>query len=257
MTQPIEESHAGRVIGRRVVRFNSLPSTNSLALSWAKDPSLHGTVILAAEQSAGRGRHGRRWLAPPGQCVLLSTIVFPPADCRRPPLLTAWAAVSACEVAERLTGQPAALKWPNDVLMTGRKVAGVLIEQRGAATVAGIGLNVNQGAELHSAGLSGATSLALAAGYSFDVAAAAESLIDQLDHWYDSISRSGAGALEDEWRKRLALEGRQVSVEASGQELSGTLTALRFAGITLAPHSGGLHTFAPESVSRLTPLAAT
>lgn len=242
-----------RTIGHRVLRFDSLPSTNSYALQWADDPATHGTVILAGAQTAGRGRQERRWLAPPGAGVLLSTIVFAPPQARRPPVLNAWAAVAVCEVAERLTGIPAVLKWPNDVLMAGRKVCGILIEQRGAATVVGIGLNVNQAtSDFEEAGLLKATSLAIVAGHPFEVPAVAAELVAELDHWYAPVSRTNVATLEAAWQERLDLEGKHVLVEAEGRAVSGQLAGLRFAQLALTLPTGESLTLVPEAVTRLT-----
>src|SRR5206468_7692987 len=87
-------------------------------------------VVLAREQTAGRGQHGRAWQAPAGSSVLLSVLLCPPPALRRPALLTAWAAVSVCETILQLTGLQAKIKWPNDVLIRGRKVCGILIESK-------------------------------------------------------------------------------------------------------------------------------
>src|SRR6516165_10834563 len=136
---------------KRILEFDTVVSTNTVALELANDPANHGVVILAREQTAGRGQYGRSWLAPAGSSLLLSILLFPPPALRRPPLLTAWAAVSVCDLCHQLTGLPARIKWPNDVLIEGRKVCGILIEQRSTgvdsfASVVGIGLNVTQNA---------------------------------------------------------------------------------------------------------------
>src|SRR5260221_2302870 len=123
-------------IGRRVYHFAQLPSPIDFAASLADDPANAGNVVLADEQTTGRGQYGRRWVAPPGSSVLMSVLLFPPPELRRPVILTAWAAVSVCETIRQATGEQAKIKWPNDVLLHGRKVCGVLIEQ-GKAVVAG------------------------------------------------------------------------------------------------------------------------
>src|SRR6516225_4772837 len=117
-------------IGRRVQVFDQLDSTSTRAAQLADDPHHHGTVILAGEQTAGRGQHGRGWQAPPGRAVLMSVLLFPPPSLRRPALLTAWAAVSVCETIREATSLQAKIKWPNDVLLQGRKVCGILIESK-------------------------------------------------------------------------------------------------------------------------------
>src|SRR5437016_991316 len=110
-----------RHLGQRILVFPRLESTNAFALSLASDPSQHGLVLLADEQTAGRGQHGRTWLTPPRSSVLMSVLLFPPPALRRPALLVAWAAVSVCEAIAALTGLQAKIKWPNDVLLGGKK----------------------------------------------------------------------------------------------------------------------------------------
>ena len=140
-----------RRLGRRVWTFPRLDSTNSLALTLANDLSNDGLALLADEQTSGRGQYGRAWSAPSGTSVLLSLIVMPPPPLRRPALLTAWAAVAVCETIVEVADLEATIKWPNDVLVHGKKVCGILIEQRNTgqaawplAAAVGIGLNVSQ-----------------------------------------------------------------------------------------------------------------
>jgi BirA family biotin operon repressor/biotin-[acetyl-CoA-carboxylase] ligase len=128
---PHEEWHLEtRHIGRRVLVYNQLDSTNTRAAQFAEDGGNHGLVVVAEEQSAGRGQHGRTWQAPSGRAVLMSVLLFPPPALRRPVLLTAWAAVSVCETIRQATGIQAKIKWPNDVLLRGKKACGILIESK-------------------------------------------------------------------------------------------------------------------------------
>src|ERR1051325_116022 len=122
-----------RHLGQRVHVHDALDSTNTLALSFADDPTQHGLAILTRAQTAGRGQYGRSWQAPPGSSVLMTLLLFPPPPLRRPALLTAWAAVSVCETIRSFTNLHAKIKWPNDVLIAGKKVCGILIEQRTTA----------------------------------------------------------------------------------------------------------------------------
>src|SRR6516225_9244551 len=129
MTAPREVwTLATRRLGRRVLVFDRLDSTNNLAATLANDPANEGLAILADEQTAGRGQHGRTWLAAPGQSVLLSVLIAPPPELCRPAVLTAWAAVAVCATIQRTLDQPPRIKWPNDVLLNERKVGGILIE---------------------------------------------------------------------------------------------------------------------------------
>src|SRR5205085_1627900 len=140
--------------------------------------------------------------------VLLSVLIFPPPPLRRPALLTAWAAISVCELIQQLTGLEAQLKWPNDVLIEGRKVCGILIEQA-RGTVAGIGLNVNQSAQHFSAaGLSQAASLAVFTGKTQATRDVARRLVAVLDGEYDRLCQGQRQDLEGRWRQRMGLIGK-------------------------------------------------
>src|SRR5262249_27619283 len=150
---------------------------------------------------------------PPGRSVLLSALLFPPLQLRRPAVLTAWAAVSVCEAVRRAIGVQAKIKWPNDVLIRGRKVCGILAEQ-GRGTVVGIGLNVNQAAaDFEAAGLPQATSLALAEGRPLDCREVARVLIGQLDEEYGRLLQGDLATLEACWKWRVGLLGKQVVAE--------------------------------------------
>ena len=127
-------------LGHPRVHYRVIGSTNARARELAGSGAPHGTVVTAAEQSAGRGRQGRTWTAAPGRALLCSIVIRDP-----PRLLPLVAGVAVAEVVTALgPGSPARIKWPNDVLVDGRKVAGILVEGRPQAgwAVAGIGLNV-------------------------------------------------------------------------------------------------------------------
>lgn len=245
-----------RHLGQRLLVFPRLDSTNALALALATDPARHGLALLADEQTAGRGQHGRTWTAPPRSSVLTSLLLFTPPALRRPALLVAWAAVSVCELIASCTSLPATIKWPNDILVDGRKVCGILIEQRNSghaemplATVAGIGLNVTQPATAFAAaGLPHAGSLFSLSGQTFDTHTIASRLIEQLDAEYDRLLSGDFAALETRWRARLSLLGRRVQVEAAQAIHTGTLVALTLDRLELQADSGATVQLAPEAV---------
>ncbi len=135
----IEHGLETRIIGRRIAVWNRVGSTNDVAARAASNLANDGLVVLAEEQTAGRGQRGRLWTAPPRSSILMSVLIFSPADSRASRLeahagaawLTALAAVSTAEVVASWSGCDARIKWPNDVRVGGRKVAGILVE-RGA-----------------------------------------------------------------------------------------------------------------------------
>lgn len=253
---------ANRNLGRVVYVFDCLDSTNSLALALADNPAQHGLVLLSREQTGGRGQYGRSWHAPSGSSVLMSVLLFPPAELRRPALLTAWAAVSVCETILKLANLQATIKWPNDVLVLGKKVCGILIEQRNTghadfplAAVVGIGLNVTQSAEMfEQAGLPLAASLASLSGSSFAYEEVAKELIRQLDEHYHLLVGGDFNTLESLWKCRLGLLGKAVVVEGVKQQYRGRLLEVTFAGLELEVAGGEMVRLQPETIRHIEPL---
>jgi BirA family transcriptional regulator, biotin operon repressor / biotin---[acetyl-CoA-carboxylase] ligase len=186
------------MIGSPHVHHRLTDSTNARARDLALRGAPHGTLVTADEQSAGRGRQGRTWSAAPGDALLMSVLL---REVR--PLLPLAAAVAVCEAVEPLE---AAIKWPNDVWIGRRKVAGILLEgrpQEGWAVV-GIGLNVRT-REFPSDLAHSATSLALA-GRETTVPAVRDALVRTLGRWIAAPDREVLSA----WRERDALRGEHV-----------------------------------------------
>jgi BirA family biotin operon repressor/biotin-[acetyl-CoA-carboxylase] ligase len=180
--------------------------------------------------------------------------MFPPPPLRRPAVLTAWAAVSVCEAAADLAGADARIKWPNDVLVGGRKLCGILIEL-GRAAVVGIGLNVRQTADdFAAAGLPQAVSLAQL-GAAADARTAAERLIRRLDDEYDRLVHGDVAGLEDRWRRRIGLLGREAAAECPDGVFRGRLLELGFDGIALGGADGAVRRLRPELVFHLDAIA--
>lgn len=231
-----------------------LDSTNARLLALAGRPGTEGLALLARSQTAGRGQYGRAWAAPAGSGVLLSVLVYPPARLCRPARLTAWAAVSVCEVAGRFADERPAIKWPNDVLLGGGKVCGILIEtaqQAGRlAAVVGIGLNVTQRREdFAAAGLPLATSLCCHRAAPLDSATVARALVGQLDEEYDRLLGGDEAAFEARWRGYLGLAG-DVVAECHDGERRGRLVELGLERVVLWG-AGGPAVLAPESIRHL------
>ncbi len=172
-----------------------------------------GAVAATDHQTAGRGRLGRVWEAPPGSSVLLSVMLHPPAE-RHWPELSLLGGIAAAEAVEGMIGLSAQVKWPNDVMVDRRKVAGVIAEARETTVVLGIGINVTQARdELPPATSTEAGSLRTITGRAHDVAALAGSLLYRLERLYDTWRHGGLGDIYAELGSRNFLFGRRVTVD--------------------------------------------
>jgi BirA family biotin operon repressor/biotin-[acetyl-CoA-carboxylase] ligase len=249
---PREEWHENRShLGRRVLQFDRLDSTNTFALGHADDPANDGLVVMADQQTAGRGQHGRTWTCPDGGGVLMSVLLFPPLHLGRPAILTAWAAVSVGDVIFQATGLETTIKWPNDVLVQGRKVCGILIEQSNGVVV-GIGVNVNQPIEhFDVTGLTQAASLAMLAKRQFACRSVSEALIDQLDTEYHGLIQGRISVLQSRWQQRVGLVNEHVAVETTTDHCVGTLHAMTFAALEVALSDGTVQRIVPEAVKHI------
>ncbi|HEX4588898.1 MAG TPA: biotin--[acetyl-CoA-carboxylase] ligase [Gemmataceae bacterium] len=247
MTPTAEWSLPTRQVGRRVLYYDRLASAMTMAAAIAEP----GVAVLAGEQTAGRGQYGRSWCCPPGAGVLLAVVISPPPAARRPAVLTAWAAVAVADCVQRMTGLEPRIKWPNDVLIDGKKICGILIESAASSsltTIAGIGLNVSQSAaDFAAACLPDATSLAASSGRSFETTDAARALLEELDRAYGLLADDLA-ALEAKWVDRLGLVGHEVAAEmADGSIHRGHVRRLTLDGLELATAEVVIR-LAPEGV---------
>ena len=194
--------------GRPYLWSESCSSTQDLL----RDPALpEGAVAVTEHQTAGRGREGRRWEDVPGGSLLLSLLLRPPpgSPVEQLSLVAGLAVAEAVEESRDL----AAIKWPNDVLLGGRKVAGVLLEAFGGVVVCGIGVNVAQTEdELPPEARLPPGSLLTVTGRTPERATLLAGLLETLEHRYDAWRRSGLSALVDELEPRNALRGLRVRV---------------------------------------------
>ena len=176
------------------------------------DTSLpEGALVVADHQTAGRGRLGRTWEAPPGAAILCSLLLKPPPG-RHAPELSLVAGVAVADMLERATGLSIQIKWPNDVMLRRRKVAGCLAEGRDGAVVLGIGVNVNQRSEELP---EGAGSLRTLTGREWDREELLASLLDDLGRRYSEWRAGGLDAVYEGLAPRDFLRGRRVSVNGT------------------------------------------
>lgn len=190
------------------------------------DEEEEGLIVLAEVQQSGRGRFQRPWIVPAGTSVQISLLARPPLSAlgQLPMLL----ALAAAEAIEQTTGLTIAIKWPNDLLIGGRKTAGVLVESRiegeQATVVGGLGINVNFDPAQIDGIPATATSLMVETGSLVDRRRLLEALLEQIDHHYDQLL-SGISPLML-WRARIETISRQVAVKAGARTLRGTATGV-------------------------------
>ena len=204
------------VIGARVRCFRSVASTMDAARRLAERGAPEGMVVLAEEQTRGRGRFNREWVSPPGRNLTLSVILRPPLQ--RMQFLTMAASVALADAIRESAGLDATIKWPNDVRVNGRKVAGVLVEARSGGAdgyaILGVGLNVNHDPTPTLAPPAEATSLATAAGRPFERLGVLQAFLRSLDARY--APEADGGALFRRWRGLLDTLGHRVRVAGGG-----------------------------------------
>ena len=193
--------------GHPHVHYRLTDSTNARARELAAAGAPDGTIVTASEQSAGRGRQGRTWAAPPGRALLLSALVRDLS--RRDALLPLAVPVAVAEACDRFAGSRCGIKWPNDIWIDGRKLSGILLEgrpQEGWAVI-GIGLNVGTREDEFPEELrTMATSLAIASGEDPGVASVLEAVLEALERRLAEPAKATLAA----WRERDVLLGSSV-----------------------------------------------
>ena len=196
-----------------ILRLESVDSTQNYAAELAANGAVDGTVVVAGTQTTGRGRRGRVWHDAPGSSLLLSMVLRTPLPAAHVPLLSFVAAVAVAEALRTAAGVDARLKWPNDVHVHGRKIAGILLELRGAVVVLGIGVNVLQ-RELPADLRTLATSIALETGFA-DREALLSAVVDGVVRWRDRLEREGFAPVRARWTALATTPGRYVSADGA------------------------------------------
>ncbi len=242
---PLTETRLREALRTRLFRFEPrIGSTNDLARQWAQEGAPPGAVVIAEEQTQGRGRSGRTWTAPAGSGLLMSVILRPNVDPLLLPRLTAAAALAAYDGIEAAAaGQAVTLKWPNDVKLSGRKVAGILTEATWqgdnlAFCIVGIGINVSvdfEGTEL----IQKAISIESVTGQTVDRALLAGQILLRIDFWKGILEQSPADVI-DAWRQRLDTLGQRVTAHAADREISGEAVDVDDDGALLLRTDNGL-----------------
>ncbi len=207
--------------------YSKIGSSNAAARELAEGGAPEGAVVIAEAQTSGRGRLSRRWESPPYANLYLSIVLRPRVAPRHAPQITLTAAVALAETVHFVLGERPAIKWPNDILVRGRKLAGILTEaacdaERVQYVILGIGLNVNYRRDAMPPELRDrATSLADVAGKTLSRESVLARLIHDLDRGYGELDDAGFDALRPRWERCFALRGRLVRAELGGRTVVG------------------------------------
>jgi len=227
----LREARAGAHFGAVIEYFAVTDSTNMVAHQLAQTGAAEGTVVIADTQTHGRGRLGRAWVSPPSCNLYLSVVLRPSVSTAIAPQLTLVAGVAVAETIREWVPR-AALKWPNDTVIDGRKVAGILTEMDADAdrvrfVILGIGVNLNSAPEDFPAELQDkATSLRVVTGGSIDRAAFTGRLLAQLEDRYQRFLHDGFAGLRPFWEACSCLTGQQVAIDEGGQRRTGVVIGI-------------------------------
>jgi len=214
-------------MGKTIHYFPTVDSTNSKAYQLALNGAEEGEVVIAELQEKGRGRLGRSWFSPPFLNLYLSIILRPKIPPHQAPLITLMAAVATAEAIWKFSGLASSIKWPNDILLRERKIAGLLNEiqsemDRIHFVILGIGMNLNMDAKMFSEEIrNGATSLKREMGEMISRKDFLQTLLQELEDWYTIFLREGRAPVVEAWRKWAQVKGKPVKVTSFGETLVG------------------------------------
>jgi BirA family biotin operon repressor/biotin-[acetyl-CoA-carboxylase] ligase len=213
--------------GRRIEYFRDLPSTNAEAKNLAREGCAEGTVVIAECQNGGRGRMGRSWFSPGNKGLWFSIVLRPPVNPVETPQVTMVAAVAVATALREHAGVPAGIKWPNDILLEGKKVCGILVELNAEADrvdfmVAGIGLNVNISRDEFPPEIRDiATSLQIASGRPVSRVPLLRALLESFEKWYGCWLEQGFAPVLKKWRELCVTLDCPVTVHTMKESFSG------------------------------------
>lgn len=218
------------MIGRPLIRLDIVKSTQDIAFRLGERGASEGTTVVARHQTGGRGRSGRAWATPPGEALLFSVLFRPDMPPERLSPLSLLIADAVASTVRSLFSLEPRIKWPNDVLIDGRKLSGILIQVRGGMVVVGIGLNVlSAPADLPE----GATSIRSESGLDVDMDALLHSLLSAIGDRYRRLLHGDTGPAIRRVEEALYLRGNEVTLQDGDRTLTGRILGLRDDGALL------------------------
>ncbi len=242
----IENVFRGDIVGKEILFFDSLPSTNDRALEIGRqrqDPE--GIVVLADMQTRGRGRLGRTWISPAGVNLYFTVLFSPPSSIDETRLITLAAPVAAVRAIRGSAGLKAGIKWPNDILIGGKKAGGILIEMKPLGNkknllAVGIGINVNMSVKTLPADIRDlSTSLKTEKDRPVDRLNLLREMLAEMERSYKFLLTGNRGALINEWIRLNSTIGNQVTVKNENSVITGVASGINESGELLITLSSG------------------
>ncbi len=223
-----------KVFGQNIHWEYEVASTNTVAAKLADNSAVEGTVVVSECQKQGRGRMGRNWVSQPENGVYLSVILRPNFVPMKAPCITFLSAIAVAEALEQVLGLKAGIKWPNDVMIRGKKVSGILTELKAEMecihyVIVGIGINVNN-TRFPKAFGEKVTSLSLEVKHKVSRVVLVQALLTSLERWYLSTVEHGVERTFERWRELSCTVGNPVEVNLGDEVLRGVATRLGFDG---------------------------
>nr|WP_209122621.1 biotin--[acetyl-CoA-carboxylase] ligase [Alkalihalobacillus sp. BA299] len=226
-------------IGQEITYYESLPSTQEIAHRLAQEGVEEGHVVLADEQTSGKGRLGRVWHSPIGTSISMSIILRPKVSPQKAPQLTLLAAVAVVRGIEKTTGLQCSIKWPNDILLNGKKIVGILTEMQSEpdyvhSVIIGIGINVNHKQEQFSSELREiATSLAIAKGEEVSRAKLISHVFFELEALYHQYLLEGFNVIKPLWESYAVSLGKRIVARTIQGVIEGVAKGITNDGVLL------------------------
>ncbi len=251
----IREGLKTKILGSEIHSFYTVQSTNQVAYRLAEAGAKEGTIVIAEEQSAGKGRLSRHWHSPAGMGIWLSLILRPKIPLENVPALSLCACLACVRTASHMTGKVALIKWPNDSYLNGKKFSGVLTElsaelDRVDFVILGIGINLNQTARDFPRQLKGkATSLKIEVKRKISRVEFLWRFLLEFEEIYQKYQSSGLRAFKSEIMKNFFLLGRKVTIEVGDKKISGTALDLNSQGALVLNTAEGMRVITAGDVT--------
>jgi BirA family biotin operon repressor/biotin-[acetyl-CoA-carboxylase] ligase len=244
--QEIKRDLKTKRLGGKIHYFTEIDSTNVYAYKIAKEGAEEGEMVIAEGQTRGKGRMGRRWMSPPYLNLYLSAILRPRLPASHAPQLTLMSAVALAETVQSFISSLPQIKWPNDILVGGKKLGGILTESSCEGdeiefVVVGIGINVNFPKELMPGTIrETATSILSLVNRPVNRVVFAQRLIQNLDRCYGDLEERGFPYIVSRWESFFYLRGKRVRVELMGDSILGRAIGIDADGALLLEDDRGV-----------------